>query len=239
MLFRKVKTPGIAHVAYLIGDEGEAVVVDPRRDIDEYLERSRARTSSRSSTCSRPTARKTSSSARRELARVDRREDRQRSTRALRARRHPARRTAKTSRSRAPPPRAPHARAHAREHLLRGLRRGRAGARAGASSPATRSSSARRGAPTCPIRRRPARTPGLLYDAIHAKLAAARRPGDPLAGARLGLGVRRQHRRARRLDARPRAHLQPGLHRRRATRSSRRRSTSASRARRTSRSWRR
>ena len=36
MIFNKFKTPGIAHVAYLIGDEGEAVLVDPRRDIAEY-----------------------------------------------------------------------------------------------------------------------------------------------------------------------------------------------------------
>lgn len=37
MFFQKIKTPGIAHVAYLIGDKGEAAVIDPRRDIDEYL----------------------------------------------------------------------------------------------------------------------------------------------------------------------------------------------------------
>jgi hydroxyacylglutathione hydrolase len=38
MLFRRVKTPGLAHVAYVLGDAGEAIVVDPRRDIDEYVE---------------------------------------------------------------------------------------------------------------------------------------------------------------------------------------------------------
>jgi len=38
MFFQPIKTPGIAHVAYLIGDKGEAVVIDPRRDIDEYLQ---------------------------------------------------------------------------------------------------------------------------------------------------------------------------------------------------------
>lgn len=38
MFFQKVKTPGIAHVAYLIGDKGEAAIVDPRRDIEEYLQ---------------------------------------------------------------------------------------------------------------------------------------------------------------------------------------------------------
>jgi len=38
MLFERVKTPGIAHNAYVIGDGREAAVVDPRRDVDEYLE---------------------------------------------------------------------------------------------------------------------------------------------------------------------------------------------------------
>lgn len=37
MFFQRVKTPGIAHVAYMIGSNGAAAVVDPRRDIDEYL----------------------------------------------------------------------------------------------------------------------------------------------------------------------------------------------------------
>ncbi len=37
MFFQRVKTPGIAHVAYVIGNKGEAAVVDPRRDVDEYL----------------------------------------------------------------------------------------------------------------------------------------------------------------------------------------------------------
>lgn len=41
MLFERVKTPGIAHTAYVIGDAGEAVVVDPRRDVREYLELAR------------------------------------------------------------------------------------------------------------------------------------------------------------------------------------------------------
>jgi len=36
MIFKKFMTPGIAHVAYLIGDEGEAALVDPRRDVAEY-----------------------------------------------------------------------------------------------------------------------------------------------------------------------------------------------------------
>lgn len=38
MFFQRIKTPGIAHVAYLIGDKGEAALIDPRRDIDEYLQ---------------------------------------------------------------------------------------------------------------------------------------------------------------------------------------------------------
>jgi hydroxyacylglutathione hydrolase len=37
MFFQRIKTPGIAHAAYVIGARGEAAVVDPRRDIDEYL----------------------------------------------------------------------------------------------------------------------------------------------------------------------------------------------------------
>ena len=45
MFFQKFKTPGIAHVAYLIGDKGKAALVDPRRDVDEYLDaRARERT---------------------------------------------------------------------------------------------------------------------------------------------------------------------------------------------------
>lgn len=37
MFFLKIKTPGIAHVSYLLGDKGEAAVIDPRRDLTEYL----------------------------------------------------------------------------------------------------------------------------------------------------------------------------------------------------------
>ena len=39
MLFEKIKSPGLAHNSYLIGDGGEAVVIDPRRDIDVYLDK--------------------------------------------------------------------------------------------------------------------------------------------------------------------------------------------------------
>jgi hydroxyacylglutathione hydrolase len=38
MFFQAIKTPGIAHVAYILGSDGEALVVDPRRDIDTYLD---------------------------------------------------------------------------------------------------------------------------------------------------------------------------------------------------------
>jgi hydroxyacylglutathione hydrolase len=38
MFFSRIKTPGIAHVAYVIADGGRAAIVDPRRDVDEYLD---------------------------------------------------------------------------------------------------------------------------------------------------------------------------------------------------------
>ncbi|MFO7561617.1 MAG: rhodanese-like domain-containing protein [Enhygromyxa sp.] len=37
MQLRQIETPGIAHYAYLIGDAGVGAIVDPRRDVDEYL----------------------------------------------------------------------------------------------------------------------------------------------------------------------------------------------------------
>lgn len=37
MIFERIKTPGIAHVAYLIGNKGEAAIVDARRDVEEYV----------------------------------------------------------------------------------------------------------------------------------------------------------------------------------------------------------
>jgi len=37
MFFQRIKTPGLAHIAYLLGDKEEAVLVDPRRDVEEYL----------------------------------------------------------------------------------------------------------------------------------------------------------------------------------------------------------
>lgn len=39
MLFEKIKSAGIAHISYLIGDGNQAIVIDPRRDIDIYLEK--------------------------------------------------------------------------------------------------------------------------------------------------------------------------------------------------------
>jgi hydroxyacylglutathione hydrolase len=38
MILEKVKTPGLAQIGYLLGDKGQAVVVDPRRDVEPYLE---------------------------------------------------------------------------------------------------------------------------------------------------------------------------------------------------------
>lgn len=37
MLFKRIKSEGIAHFSYLLGDKREAVVIDPRRDIQVYL----------------------------------------------------------------------------------------------------------------------------------------------------------------------------------------------------------
>ncbi len=38
MKLRQIETPGISHYAYLLADEGgDAFLVDPRRDVDEYL----------------------------------------------------------------------------------------------------------------------------------------------------------------------------------------------------------
>ena len=37
MIFKQFYLGCLAHASYLIGDAGEAAVVDPRRDVDEYL----------------------------------------------------------------------------------------------------------------------------------------------------------------------------------------------------------
>ncbi|MDZ4660532.1 MAG: rhodanese-like domain-containing protein [Pseudomonadota bacterium] len=37
MFFQRIKTPGVAHNAYMIGSKGIGVIIDPRRDVDEYF----------------------------------------------------------------------------------------------------------------------------------------------------------------------------------------------------------
>lgn len=39
MLFERIESEGLAHYSYLIGDGNEAVVIDPRRDCQTYIER--------------------------------------------------------------------------------------------------------------------------------------------------------------------------------------------------------
>lgn len=39
MLFERIESDGLAHYSYLIGDQNEAVVIDPRRDCKIYLEK--------------------------------------------------------------------------------------------------------------------------------------------------------------------------------------------------------
>jgi hydroxyacylglutathione hydrolase len=41
MVFERVTTEGLSHHSYFLGEGGEAVVVDPRRDVDVYLELAR------------------------------------------------------------------------------------------------------------------------------------------------------------------------------------------------------
>jgi hydroxyacylglutathione hydrolase len=38
MKFKRIKTPGIAHNAYIIGTNGMGIIIDPRRDLDDYLD---------------------------------------------------------------------------------------------------------------------------------------------------------------------------------------------------------
>lgn len=42
MLLEKIKTPGLAHLSYLLASGGQAAVIDPRRDCDIYLEKARS-----------------------------------------------------------------------------------------------------------------------------------------------------------------------------------------------------
>jgi len=37
MIFRRIKSEGIAHNSYLIGSKGEAAVIDPRRDCEVFV----------------------------------------------------------------------------------------------------------------------------------------------------------------------------------------------------------
>ena len=43
MILERVQTEGIAELSYLVGDdsEGTAAVIDPRADVEVYLERAR------------------------------------------------------------------------------------------------------------------------------------------------------------------------------------------------------
>lgn len=38
MLFKRYESQGLAHYSYLIADQGKATLIDPRRDIDDYLQ---------------------------------------------------------------------------------------------------------------------------------------------------------------------------------------------------------
>ena len=42
MIVEKIKSEGLAHLSYLIGDAKEAAVIDPRRDCETYVERAHA-----------------------------------------------------------------------------------------------------------------------------------------------------------------------------------------------------
>ena len=42
MHFKQLYLGCLAHASYLIGSDGEAAVIDPRRDVAEYLEEARA-----------------------------------------------------------------------------------------------------------------------------------------------------------------------------------------------------
>jgi hydroxyacylglutathione hydrolase len=43
MLFERIESEGLAHYSYLVGDDGEAIVIDPRRDCSVYVERTARR----------------------------------------------------------------------------------------------------------------------------------------------------------------------------------------------------
>ncbi|MBI0581952.1 MAG: MBL fold metallo-hydrolase, partial [Methanomassiliicoccales archaeon] len=37
MFLKRVRSEGLAHISYFLESSGEAAVIDPRRDVDEYL----------------------------------------------------------------------------------------------------------------------------------------------------------------------------------------------------------
>src|SRR5579862_5773679 len=41
MYERRFFVEGLAHASYLIGDSGQAAVIDPKRDVDDYVETAR------------------------------------------------------------------------------------------------------------------------------------------------------------------------------------------------------
>lgn len=41
MIFQRIKSEGLAHNSYLVGSRGQAFVVDPRRDVDVYIDMAR------------------------------------------------------------------------------------------------------------------------------------------------------------------------------------------------------
>ena len=42
MMIHAIKSEGLAHLSYLIGDGGKAAVIDPRRDCRCYIEMARS-----------------------------------------------------------------------------------------------------------------------------------------------------------------------------------------------------
>jgi len=43
MILERFEVPGLAHYSYLLGSQGQAVVIDPKRDVDTYVDYARAR----------------------------------------------------------------------------------------------------------------------------------------------------------------------------------------------------
>jgi len=38
MIFETIKSEGVAHLSYLVGSDNEAIVIDPRRDCQVYID---------------------------------------------------------------------------------------------------------------------------------------------------------------------------------------------------------